>query len=164
MAEPVPYADWKPTPQWVANMIRTRTGVRSNVGATVDQSPPGAGFSDQTVETTGRITSLIDQEAPVVRAVVGEPCPSQDLADLATQALGYRVAAAIAADGGRSGDPNVYREEADALLGQLRMLAVQVGEGDAPGPADNTGLMAGSFAPSPLQVVDQWGYLRPRAI
>lgn len=165
MAEPVDYADWKPTADQVANWLRSRTGVRTNPGPVVDQGPGNNRFTASTVESTDRVEGLVDQESPEARAIVGEPCDAS-LSALAAQLVGYRVCAVISADGrnGRT-EPDWWTDRADKLAAQLMTLADKLAEGDAPGPQDGAGgLMAGSFPPSRLSVVGPCGYVIPRAI
>lgn len=158
------FDEWKPDADAIAAWLRSRTGVRSNAGPTIDQGPGTGAFTDKTVETTGRVESLVNQEGPVVVAVVGTDCPAQ-LAGLAAQVVGYRVCAVISADGrnGRT-EPDWWTDQADKLLDTLRGLAADIGSGDEPGPGDNTGLMAGSFTPSPLLATTCSGQLVPRPL
>lgn len=164
MSDPVPYSQWKPDGQAIAFWLRSRTGARTNAGAVVDQGPGNGSFTDKTVETDARVEGLVEQESPEARVIVGEPCPAS-LSALAAKLVGYRVCAVISADGrnGRT-EPDWWTDQADRIEALLSKKADEQGSGNEPGPADDAGLMAGSFPVSPLSVVGCDGYLRPRAL
>lgn len=172
-----PPVSWIPTSGDVAAFIYARTNhrVAPAYGVSVDQPIPAdeTALNDFTADTNpskARVDRLIAISAPRVGVIVGAPCKAGPVAELATLALILRVCASSEIGGfirqSNAGESayKALKEEADEVAKELRMLADQQGSGNEPGPADDAGLMAGCFPPSPLSVVGYDGYVRPRAL
>lgn len=169
-----PRESWLPSTADIGAFLYARLNVRVSpgYGVSVDQLPDEndlPDFSDKTRPTKLRVEKLIELTAPRIGVIVGNPCDPA-AAELARLALIVRVCASseiggyVRASNGSESAYKALKEEADEIAAELRTLDAELGQGDQPGSADNTGLMAGSFPVSPLSVVGCDGYLRPRAL